>query len=55
VALPKPLNPADLTDLESIRTRWDNVEQNLRDYLAELWDDMLSTRPLGGEDKELLI
>lgn len=55
VTLPKPLTPADFPDLESIRTHWDNVEQNMRDYLAELRDDMLSTKPLAGEDKDLIV
>jgi uncharacterized damage-inducible protein DinB len=40
-------------DLESIRAHWDHVEQKMRDYLTELRDDMLSTKPLGGEDKDL--
>jgi hypothetical protein len=51
VALPEPLNPADLTDLESIRAHWDNVEQSMRDYLGTLRDDMLSTKPLGGKEE----
>lgn len=53
VALPKRLSPTDLPDLESIRSHWDHVEQNMRDYLAGLEDEMLSTKPLEGEDKDL--
>ena len=55
VALPNPLNPTEFPDLESISTHWNNVEQNMRDYLAELRDDMLSTKPLEGEDKDLVL
>ena len=53
VAFPKPINPTDFPDLESVRTHWDIVEQNMRDYLAGLEDEMLSTKPLEGEDKDL--
>jgi uncharacterized damage-inducible protein DinB len=44
-----------LYDRESIRAHWDNVEQNMRNYLAELRDDMLFDKPLGGEDKDLIL
>lgn len=47
--------PDDLPDRASIRAHWDTVEQNMRDYLAALRDDMLSTKPLSGEDKDLLL
>ena len=55
VGIPEPLNPGDLHDRASIRAHWDNVEQNMRDYLAELRDDMLVDKPLGGEDKDLIL
>lgn len=55
VVIPEPLNPADFPDRESIRAHWDNVEQNMRDYLAELRDDMLFDKPLEGEDKDLIL
>ena len=55
VAIPEPLNPADFPDRESIRAHWDNVEQNMLDYLAELRDDMLFDTPLDGEDKDLIL
>ena len=51
--IPEPLNPVDFSDYESIRRYWDEVEQKMRDYLAALRDDMLSTKPLSGEDKDL--
>ena len=35
------LSPEDYNDRDSIRAHWDNVEQNMRDYLAKLRDDML--------------
>ena len=54
-AIPEPLNPADFPDRESIRAHWDNVEQNMRNYLAGLRDDMLFDKPLDGEDKDLIL
>ena len=53
--IPEPLNPADFDDRKIIRAHWDNVEQNMRDYLAELRDDMLFDKPLDGEDKDLIL
>jgi uncharacterized damage-inducible protein DinB len=55
MAVPQPLSPADLPDLESIRGHWDAVERNMRDCLSELRDEMLFTNPLGGEDRELIL
>lgn len=55
VEIPEDLNPADLPDRESIRAHWDNVEQSMRDYLAQLRDDMLFDKPLDGEDKDLIL
>jgi uncharacterized damage-inducible protein DinB len=53
--IPESLNPADFPDRESIRAHWDNVERNMRDYLANLRDEMLFAKPLEGEDKELVV
>jgi len=55
VALPNPLNPLIFPDFQSIRVHWDKVEQNMRNYLAQLRDEMLTTKPLKGEDKELFL
>jgi uncharacterized damage-inducible protein DinB len=55
VEIPEDLNPADFHDRESIRAHWDKVEQTMRDYLAELQDDMLFDKPLEGEDKDLIV
>lgn len=55
VEIPEDLNPADFHDRESIRAHWDKVEQTMRDYLAELRDDMLFDKPLEGEDKDLIV
>ncbi len=53
---PKPLDPADLDDRKIIRARWDVVEQNMRDYLGKLRDDMLFGKPFAeGEDKDLIL
>jgi len=55
VDIPEPLDPAQLNDRKMIRARWDNVEQRMRDYLAELRDDMLVDKPLDGEDQDLTV
>jgi uncharacterized damage-inducible protein DinB len=55
IEIPEPLNPTDFQNRESIRAHWDNVEQNMRDYLAKLRDDMLFDSPLDGEDKDLIL
>lgn len=55
IEIAEPLNPADFPDRESIRAHWDNVEHNMRDYLAKLRDDMLFEKPLDGEDKDLIL
>jgi uncharacterized damage-inducible protein DinB len=49
------LRPAELEDRHSIRSHWDQVEQKMRDYLANLRDDMLFDKPLQGEDKDLIL
>ena len=53
----EPLPLADSDDREVIRTYWDNVEQNIRVYLAELQDDMLFDKPIKEpeEDKVLIL
>lgn len=56
VELPEPLNPADFDDRKIIRAQWDTVEQQMRDYLGTLREDMLFARPFAeGEDKDLLL
>lgn len=49
------LEPADTDDCAIIRARWDVVEREMRDYLATLTDDMLTTQPLPGEDENLYL
>lgn len=43
-------------DRELIRAHWDNVEQQMRNYLAALGDDMLLEKPIKEpeEDKDLI-
>jgi uncharacterized damage-inducible protein DinB len=53
--MPEMLDPANFEGREKIRTHWDNIEQTMRDYLAELRDDMLFEKPLSGGDKDLLL
>jgi uncharacterized damage-inducible protein DinB len=54
---PESYQPANSDDREMIRVRWDNIEQNMRGYLAELRDDMLFDRPIKEpeEDKDLMV
>src|SRR6266498_2737739 len=53
---PQPFNPANFDDRNIIRAHWDNVEHNMRDYLATLRDDMLFEKPFAdGEDKDLIL
>lgn len=56
VEIPEWLNPAEFEDRNIIRAHWDNVEQNMRAYLATLTDDMLFVKPFPeGEDKDLIL
>jgi len=56
VEIPEEPDPVDLHDRDSLRTRWDTVEQTMRDYLAALRDDMLFEKPFAeGEDKDLIL
>jgi len=45
VKIPEDLNPADFPRRGFIRSHWDNVKQNMCDYLAILRDDMLFEKP----------
>ena len=45
VEIPEDLKPIDFPDRESIRAHWDTVEQNIREYLNRLQDDMLFDKP----------
>jgi uncharacterized damage-inducible protein DinB len=51
------LPPAHSDDRKIIRAHWDSVEQRMRDYLAELRDDMLFDKPIEEpeEDKDLIV
>jgi uncharacterized damage-inducible protein DinB len=54
--IPEWSNPADFDDRSILRTRWDSVEQTVRDYLATLRDEMLFQKPFAeGEDKDLIL
>jgi uncharacterized damage-inducible protein DinB len=53
---PESFNPSDFDDREIIRAHWDSVEQNMRDYLEKLRDEMLFEKPFAdGEDKDLTL
>ena len=53
----EPFPPANFDDRKIIRAHWDSVEQSMRDYLAELRDDMLFDKPIEEpeEDKDLIV
>ncbi|MEP6986398.1 MAG: DinB family protein [Chloroflexota bacterium] len=53
--MPEMLNPESMDDRQAIRAYWDNVEQQIRDYLANLRDDMLFNHPLQGGDEILVL
>jgi uncharacterized damage-inducible protein DinB len=57
VAPTEPLPSVDVDDRQSIRAHWDNVEQSMRGYLAELQDDLLFEKPIKEpeEDKDLMV
>ena len=53
----EPIPSTDVDDRDTIRAHWDRVEQNIRNYLAELQDDMLFTKPIKepDDDKDLIV
>jgi uncharacterized damage-inducible protein DinB len=56
VEISDSLDPAGFGDRDSIRKHWDGVEKSMRDYLAELRDDMLFEKPFAeGEDRDLIL
>ncbi|MBZ0293306.1 MAG: DinB family protein [Anaerolineae bacterium] len=56
VDAPETLDPADFDDRKVLRAHWDQVEQKMRDYLADLRDEMLFERPFpDGEDHVLIL
>lgn len=54
IEMPDMLDPTPFEDRTAIRAYWDNVEQNMRGYLANLTDDMLFQHPLSGGDEVLI-
>ena len=48
--MPGMRNPDLFPDQKTVRAEWDKVEQTMRDYLANLHDDMLFSHPLQRED-----
>lgn len=53
----EPLPATDVDDRRIIRAHWDGVEQSMREYLAQLQDDMLCDTPIEEpeEDKGLIV
>jgi uncharacterized damage-inducible protein DinB len=55
VDFPDGLNP-EIADRKTIRAYGEKVEQDIRDYLATLQDDMLFEKPVSeGEDKDVYL
>lgn len=52
--MPDMLDPTQFEDRATIRAHWDSVEQNMRDYLAKLRDEMLFERPFPDGDDRIL-
>jgi uncharacterized damage-inducible protein DinB len=56
VKMPEANHSEACDDRKILRTRWDKVEQAMRDYLEKLRDDMLFEKPFAdGEDKDLIL
>jgi uncharacterized damage-inducible protein DinB len=55
VEIPPDFNPADFEERQRLRAQWDSVEQTMRDYLANLRDEMLFEHPLEGGDQVLFL
>lgn len=53
--IPEPLDPARFDSRTALRAHWDAVERRMRDYLARLQDNALESKPLAGEDKDLIV
>jgi uncharacterized damage-inducible protein DinB len=51
----EPIPPADSDDRETIRAHWDRVEQKIREYLANLQDDMLITKPIKEPEEDQVL
>lgn len=54
-AIPEPPNLGESHDRDGIRAFREVVEGMMREYLVGLQDDKLHTKPLSGEDKDLLL
>ncbi len=55
VDIPEDLKPEEFSDRAGIRSRWDAIEGNMRDYLKNLQDKTLFDHPLEGGDKILAV
>jgi uncharacterized damage-inducible protein DinB len=53
--MPDMRNPELFPDRKTVRAEWDIIEQNMRDYLANLRDDMLFDHPLQDGDEILFL
>jgi uncharacterized damage-inducible protein DinB len=52
----EPFDPTDFDDRTVLRTRWDALEEAMRDYLVGLRDEMLFEKPFpAGEDEDLIV
>lgn len=53
----EPVGGTESDDRQSMRARWDAIEQRMREYLADLRDEMLFEKPFPDhpEDSELIL
>lgn len=53
----EPLPTSNFDDREIIRMRWDDIEQNMQNFLGELIDNRLFDKPIQepDEDKNLIV
>lgn len=51
----EPIPPADSDDRETIRAHSDRVEQKMREYLANLQDDTLFTKPIREPEEDQVL
>lgn len=55
VPAPEPFPVADHDDRKLIRARWDQVEQSIRAYLADLTDDRLLGKPIKNNEEDKVL
>lgn len=55
VEIANAFDPAQDEDRQSLRAYWDEVERQMGQYLEQLTDEVLTEKPLEGEDENLIL